>query len=333
MLTNMNSQDSVNVPTRVSATNAPDNFTTAPYTIKNRKSGPEDLAEALPGNVNVDATILILDEFGSIRYITDKFVLNGFQMSMKEKFQLLESFGSANISFFGESARVYSFSGMAVDYASSDPNNTGKYFHQSSLIKMYNDVLRGTQLVQNRRIAIMKVMNHLIYGYPINMNVGYSGAGDNVAQFGLQWVVTSHTLSLPGIVEENDLANMYSPIIRGLESKEKQTFIQNSTEVITKISQINTIFGQLSNPGSGKNYGNSGYLSDLQDRINELADVVANFIGYSEILGTDEILDGARLDVSKYNEKPEITQQVNEYILRLNKLKNDLIIFKSYRML
>mgnify|MGYP001196171518 CR=1 FL=1 len=39
-------------------------------------------------------------------------------LGLKEKAQILETFGSSNLSFFGQSTRVYNFAGAALDWNS-----------------------------------------------------------------------------------------------------------------------------------------------------------------------------------------------------------------------
>ena len=120
------------------------------------------------------------------------------QISLREKFQLMETFGAANISFFGEAARIYVFTASTIDAPGQDSGeNQGKYYYQSSILKMYNDVLRGSQLMKEKRIAVMKVSNHVISGYPLNLQVVYDAATTPVTQFVLQFLVAEHTLELP----------------------------------------------------------------------------------------------------------------------------------------
>lgn len=173
------------------------------------KASPDSLAEKLnTANEVAGAYIYILEANNTIKYSTNKFYLTGMQFSYKERAQLLDTFQGENISFFGESVKVYNFTGLAVDYASSSKPYS-KFFHQSSLIDFYNNYLRGTLLVKSGGIAVLKVLNHLIYGYPLNLNVTYDANLDKLAQFQMSWVINKHTLDMPGIVSKNNLKQMY----------------------------------------------------------------------------------------------------------------------------
>jgi len=168
------------------------------------KASPNNLASEIQTKGNTEAVIMILDKSGVIKHITNKFYLSSMQMSMREKYQLMETFGAANVSFFGEAARVYIFNANAVDAASQDSGmEKGKYYYQSSILKMYNNELRGSQLIKEDRIAVMKTNNHLIYGYPLNLQVAYNAAQDPVTNFVLQFIVAEHSLEMPGVFRKN----------------------------------------------------------------------------------------------------------------------------------
>lgn len=154
---------------------------------------------------------MVLDEENKteIRFINNKFFLGSFRMSFSEKAQITETFGSANLSFFNDTVKIYNFAGQAVDYPSvgEDPHKT---MNQSALTRMYNKHLRGTQLVKSKSIMLLKVFNHMVYGYPINFNTSYSAQQDKMSSFSFQMVVTKHTQNLPGLWETQDLEDSYS---------------------------------------------------------------------------------------------------------------------------
>lgn len=150
------------------------------------KEAPDDLAEQINhSSAPSGATILILDagRNDEVIHLTNRFYLSGFSMSFQEKVQILETFDASSVSFFGNTAKVYGFQGQAVDYPST--NSSSATMHQSSLIHMYENQLRGTQLLKKNHIAVMKIMNHLVYGYPMNMEVSYSAGADKIGSFSL----------------------------------------------------------------------------------------------------------------------------------------------------
>ncbi len=202
------------------------------------KSAPDNLASEIRTKANTEAVIMILDKNGVIKYITNKFFLDNMQISMREKFQLMETFGAANISFFGEAARVYTFSANTVDAPSQDSGiSQGKYYQQSSILKMYNEELRGSQLIKKNRVAVLKTANHLIYGYPLNLQIVYNAHRDPVTRFSLQFIVAEHSLELPGVVTENYLSAMYS-VRNHINNKAIFDFIQKIEAIKEKIGKV-----------------------------------------------------------------------------------------------
>jgi hypothetical protein len=149
------------------------------------KTSPNNLAEEIENMTDVGAVLMVYSKDpGEVTHRSNKFFLHSLNFTYKEKAQLNETFDSPAISFFGDSIRIYNFAGTAIDYA-SESGRAWEHFHQSSLIKMYDDILRGTKLVQNNSIAIMKIMNHTIWGYPLNFRGGYNAAQDKVASFSM----------------------------------------------------------------------------------------------------------------------------------------------------
>lgn len=222
------------------------------------KTSPDSLANEINTKANTEAVVMILDKSGVIKYITNKFFLSAMSMSMREKIQLMETFGAANISFFGETARVYVFQANSIDSSSSESGvSRGKYYYQSSILKMYNEVLRGTKLIEQDRIAVMKVSNHLIYGYPLNLKVDYSASQDPITAFTLQFVVSEHSLELPGVVSENYLEDMYS-ISAHINNEAISNYLRNIKNLLEKIDNV------LLTEVNGEKYNSEGSIKNIQ---------------------------------------------------------------------
>lgn len=81
------------------------------------KQSPHSLIEIIQGsNIPAGCTIMIMSESGSqVLKITNKFFLSGMGVSYRERVQLTETFGAANVAFFDDSVKVYQFSGQAID--------------------------------------------------------------------------------------------------------------------------------------------------------------------------------------------------------------------------
>lgn len=180
-----------------------------------------------------------------VKYKTNKFFLTSMVLNMKEKVQIQETFGTSLVSFFGDSVKIYEFAGLAVDWPAAPTTRDDLYydtyynsesykhavintrdeviedgeaedvrytspknFWQSSLIHMYNNVLRGTQLVQNDRVALLSVGTHYVYGYPLTLSVNYTAQAEKFASFSMSWVVLDHTMGYDEI-EEDDFEDNY----------------------------------------------------------------------------------------------------------------------------
>ena len=176
------------------------------------KPSPEDLNLEITTKEKAGAAIYIIKKNNSswyIEFFNNKFYLNSFAINMKEKVQIQETLGPAVVSFFGDSVRIYEFGGVALDWTSANTSQSYKNFHQSGLIHMYNNVLRGTKLVEANRIAVLTVGNHYVYGYPLNLAVSYSSEMEKIAVFRMSWVVVDHTMNYPFLTDESDLENLY----------------------------------------------------------------------------------------------------------------------------
>ena len=80
------------------------------------KGSPDRLAEDLGSGRKFGAVIYIQNKYdGKITHKTSNFYLQQFAIGLRERSQVLETFGAANVSFFGPQAKVYNFGGTALD--------------------------------------------------------------------------------------------------------------------------------------------------------------------------------------------------------------------------
>lgn len=156
-------------------------------TLSREKEAPQNLAEDINhSSFKSGATIMVIDrnDADNILYVTNKFYLRTMSFNFQEKVQLLETFDVSNISFFGERVKVYNFAGNTVDYPSQSSRQYESMQH-SSLMQLYDSHLRGSQLIKNNHMGILKVMNHLVYGYPMQLSTTYTAGADKIASFNL----------------------------------------------------------------------------------------------------------------------------------------------------
>lgn len=159
---------------------------TGVFPLAAEKQAPDDLMEYINhSDIPAGATIMIIDEDrnGILHQITNRFFLTGFNSNYQEKAQLVETFGASTVSFFGDTAKIYQFSGQAVDYPSTSGPATS--MQHTALTKLYDEHLRGTKLLKNKRIAVIKIFNHTVYGYPMRFGSAYGGQQDKLANFNM----------------------------------------------------------------------------------------------------------------------------------------------------
>lgn len=234
------------------------------------KNAPEYLANDINGADDaIGATIYIINERYQIKYATNLFYLTGFSFNLKERAQVTNSLKEPIIAFFDESVRVYTFQGAAPEAASSDLLNTSRNFQHSSLVHMYNNYLRGTELVKNKHIAVLKVSNHTVYGYPLNLSSSLNSGQDKIATFAMNWAVARHTLDLPGIVNKEDLEGMITvPLNNRQDLSLFLDYLQSY--VYTYLFALNTSNSYL------KNKFELSSLTSISDNLSELYNELIN---------------------------------------------------------
>ncbi len=167
------------------------------------KFSPDSLANEIANTPNTGAILYIIDKSGAVKAITNDFFLLALSMSFKEKAQLMENFDSSTVSFFGDSIKIYSFSCATVDAGSLNNLTPYEYMKQTSILALYENMLRGSKLLENEHTAVMVVNNHRIEGYPLNMQIGYSSADGKSTQFQMTWVIKNHTYNIKNTSFDN----------------------------------------------------------------------------------------------------------------------------------
>lgn len=166
------------------------------------KVQPHNLASDIQGAGNSGATLMIQNtNSGQITHMTNKFYLQAMDMTFKERIQIMETFGKPIASFFGETARVYNFSGVALEADTQNKYKKGEYFHGTSLMYLYNEFMRGTKLVDTASIAILNVANHSVYGYPIQFSYRALSDMAHAVQFSISMFVKDHLWEIPQVVD------------------------------------------------------------------------------------------------------------------------------------
>ena len=189
------------------------------------KEQPYNLANTIQGAGNAGALLMVQNvNTGQVTHMTNKFYLQAMDISLKERVQIMETFGKPVASFFGETAKVYNFSGVALEADTTKKSQKGEYFHGTSLLYLYQTYMRGTKLVDGAAIAILQVANHSVYGYPIQFSYRAMGDLDKAIQFSFSFFVKEHLYEIPGVVDKSLMQNNIrmgssnNPNVRKLEA-------------------------------------------------------------------------------------------------------------------
>jgi hypothetical protein len=119
----------------------------------------------------------------SLRYAN--FLISGVQESRQEKYQLMETFGVPYIFFFGERPRVYQYSGVLL--------NSLDFQWRNEFWANYDEVLRGTRLVDRNARVVLTIDDVVVEGYILQASATEDSQTKELVQFNFQLFVTNYT--------------------------------------------------------------------------------------------------------------------------------------------
>jgi hypothetical protein len=153
---------------------------------------------------------------GDVKFITNKFYLQGITKPKMERFQIVETFGESKLFFFGERTKVYSINGIVIEAQNADmafydsynyappkmnvdllanddwanfKKEYNKFRWSTALQTLYDNELRGTQLAKNGNIAALYVDKTMIQGYPVQLQTSRDANNPAIVQFQMTWVI------------------------------------------------------------------------------------------------------------------------------------------------
>lgn len=159
--------------------------------IKESKRQPEQLV-----SVNGEhATIAVVDaKTKRIEYISNRFYLTTFTEDKVEKVQIMETFGSPHVTFFGQRARAYEGAGQVLESETTNPIYPSKYRWASGLQEFYDNHLRGSELVRSGKIAQIYIGSYILEGYFLNLMMSSNANDPYKKQFSFSFLVRNQTL-------------------------------------------------------------------------------------------------------------------------------------------
>lgn len=123
------------------------------------------------------------DQAYSLRY--SNFMITGCQESRAEKYQIMETFGVPFIFFFGERPRIYQFNGILL--------NSLDFQWRAEFWANYDDVLRGTRLVERNARVLLSWDDITIEGYILQAAASEDSSQPHLVNFNFQFFVTNYT--------------------------------------------------------------------------------------------------------------------------------------------
>lgn len=118
-------------------------------------------------------------------YNYSNFIIQAIQDTRTEKAQILETFGDSFIFFFGERPRVLSVSGLLL--------NTRDFNWRTEFWYNYENVLRGTKLVEQNARVYLYWDDILVEGYIMNATAQESSEMPYHIPFQFNLFITNHT--------------------------------------------------------------------------------------------------------------------------------------------
>ena len=183
------------------------------------------------------AILYVVSEDGVIDYFTNSFYLTEVQEVRNEKVQIMETFSEPGVFFFGEKTKVYSFSGMLIESKSS-VRGSSKNLWYSNFIALYDGVLRGSQLADNRKEVILTYGNVRLYGYFLSLNTNKSANSVFGVPFSFSMLVRKVTTN--GLSDDINLMNQLDEFYNssGLLS---DTEMFEVSELVTRLYDIKSL--------------------------------------------------------------------------------------------
>lgn len=120
---------------------------------------------------------------GSVETYAD-FILQQISEERTEKQQVIETFGDSFIFFFGERPRILNIDGLLM--------NTDDFGWRAQFMDNYENLLRGSKLVQRNARLYLAWDTIVVEGYPINMSASEDVENPYTVNFQMQIFLTNY---------------------------------------------------------------------------------------------------------------------------------------------
>jgi hypothetical protein len=159
------------------------------YNFKIEKSRDINLEQ-----IEAPAVIIIQSLADStIKFMTNRFLLQSVTKPRMERFQIVETFREARLYFFGERTKVYSMTGQLIEALDAGAEGNIKirdqYRWATSLQNLYDTTLRGSKLSEAGNIATLIFEKALITGYPLQLQISRTTETPYITNFQMTWAI------------------------------------------------------------------------------------------------------------------------------------------------
>jgi hypothetical protein len=151
------------------------------------------------------------------------FLLTSVQESFQEKVQVVESLSDNFIIYtFGQKAPTFSYGGTLL--------NTYQDDQRVWMMRLYQDILRGTQLARRRKLARLRYDSVIVSGVFIMHTQSLQGDWRDYAQFQFSFIPTQYVIFTPALGK---------PTTHGLDGKTLGAFNSSKAFMLTPAAAAN----------------------------------------------------------------------------------------------
>lgn len=143
------------------------------------------------------------------------FLLQSVQEARVERQQMIETFGSSLVFFFGESPRFVDVTAILL--------NTHDFNWEAEWWRNYQDTLRGTRLVEQGARALLCFDDTIIEGYPMNASVVKQSGEPNLVQLQFRMFVTNQA-NVSNVGDPNFPVHAEATVPQQLNQRDDRTF-------------------------------------------------------------------------------------------------------------
>jgi len=206
-------------------------------------------------NIEEPAIITIVDNTGDIKYITNKFFLQGITTPKMERFQIVETFKDSKLFFFGERTKIYNIQGQLLEAVNAEDDallsepisldadkaatpdltklrqNRDQYRWSTAFQTFYTENLRGTKLAEKGYVANLFFERCTLTGYPIQLQLVHDANVQHLIQFTMTWAILSEAF------RDNFTPQLYTPG-EPKNSADKANLATLKTDYLLKIKKV-----------------------------------------------------------------------------------------------